>query len=250
MKKFAYIIFSVVFLLIFGCSEKGPTSPGGGSNNQTPKKLSMKEIQTPSGMKGTFEQHVLSARNSINLANSLFGSLSVYVTPPASKFGKINSTDEEWTKTWKLPNGLSVIMEYSENNSNFGWIIYLDGTNGSSTYNKWKYLEARETVESKEGFFNIFTPGFDNSWPGTKLNYFNQQNGNYKVNILESDVNVNQPVEEHMITVKQDNSGDIELYSYDTGSKILKQLTTWTANGTGHWTRYDNEGNVVLEGNF
>ncbi len=88
MKKNIYIIFFSIVLLIMGCSDDNPTSPGGDSNNQTPKALSMKEIPIPSGMKGTFEQHVLSARTSITFANSLYGNFSVYVNPPTTNLSK------------------------------------------------------------------------------------------------------------------------------------------------------------------
>jgi len=57
-------------------------------------------------------------------------------------------------------------------------------------------------------------------------------------------------IEEHLVTVKEDNSGTVELYSYDTGSKKLKQKTTWPSTGSGKWTVYDNSGNVVKEGSF
>ncbi len=250
MKKNIYIIFFSIVLLIMGCSDKNPTSPGGDSNNQTPKALSMKKIPVPSGMKGTFEQHVLSARTSIDIANSFYGNLSAYVNPPMSKLSKKYSVNGKWTRTWKLANGISVIMEYSENSSTFGWIIYLDGNNGSTTYSKSKYLEAQETIASKNGKFSIFFPGSENTWASIIINYFNEQNGTYKVNILVNDTNVNQPIEEHLVTVKEDNSGNVELYSYDTGSKKLKQKTTWTSTGSGKWTVYDNSGNIVKEGSF
>ncbi len=243
--KYIYIILMLLLILTSCSDDDNSISPE--SENQSAKQLSMKEIDLPSAMKQSNNPHVFSAQLYITTINA-FSNFSLYFTPPSnvSAINKSASINEDWSKSWNLQNGLTINFNYFENTTNFGWTVNLDGSDGVSTYNNWKFLEAEETIGSNSGFFRTFIPGASDI--GSEWTYSNTASGMYQVNLKTFSNGIN---DERLEVISNTNfSGTLNRYSIDNNVESLRKTITWTSAGTGEWWEYDLDGNVKETGTF
>ena len=241
-KLISLIFLMVSLMFIISCSDdSNPTKP----EEQKAKELSLKEITVPEAMKNSQDPHAQMASAYIGLVNG-FRNYSTFYQPPAgsSNLGKIFKSNDEWTRTWTV-DALTVTMNYFESEENFGWNIYLTGTDNEFTYNNWLYMEAEQTVGENSGTMKIYKPVTDQV--EAEWNWFYDTNGKYNFTFFSWNENYSQKIE---VVSNPDNSGQLTFYEYVNGQFVPTNKISWTSAGTGHWVEYDAQGNIIDEGDF
>ena len=237
LKKILMVFISVTLSLTFTSCSDDDDNPTGPEGNQA-KELSAKEIQVPTAMQQSNDPHARAAVMWVNLANS-FKSYSMFYTPKEN-FSKLFKSNDDWPKTWNI-DALQVTMDYFEDAVNFGWEIFLSGTDGEFTYANWLYMEAEQNIDNGNGVLKVYKPvttevGMQWDWSTAATS------GIYYFNLFIFDNN-NEKLE---IISNPDNSGEISYYS----EQILQTKISWTAAGTGYFQEYDADGNITDEGPF
>lgn len=237
-KIFVYtIIFNSLFFM--SCSDDGSDNPL--STEGEIKPLLIKQIEVPSAMQNSTNVHAITANSYIQFANS-FEYYSVFYTPPSTRLGKIL---DEWTKTW-TSQGMTIDMNYFENSDNYGWKVYLTGTQDGQVLDNWLFMDAIQNYDDSYGTMKMYD--FSNSNVALEWNWMTDSDNVYNFDFYTWD-DVNSYKLE--IDSNDDNSGELIQYESEDGNTFIAQLKIeWTSAGTGNWWQYDSSGAVTDSGSF
>ncbi|MCB9210529.1 MAG: hypothetical protein H6610_10415 [Ignavibacteriales bacterium] len=235
-----YLGLLIIFLIfVISCSDDdSPSSP----ESQTAKELSMKVIDIPNAIKQSSNPYAQQVNVFTTLANS-FSVYSFYFTPPSGnqQFLKVN---EDWTKSWTV-NNITINMNYFENTTDFGWSIYLSGTDGEQTFNNTLFLEAQETIGTQQGTFKIYDP--NSNTVASEWTYFTTTSDVYNLSLFSYNGDNSNKLE---IISNNDNSGEFTYYEMASGDFTIDKRVAWNADGTGQWWEYDSTGTLIDSGSF
>ncbi len=237
-----FIVFSLLFLI--SCSkDDNPVTP---KENKEAKELGLNEIKVPEALKQSGNPHAQRCIGFISLANSFKGFSDFYKPPEGTNLKKIIDIKEDWTRTW-TSGGLSITMNYFENNESFGWKVFLTGTDNQYTYSNWLSMEANQKIDNSYGTLIIYVPVTDK--PEFKWTWSQTQTGSNTFTMEVFDEN-GLPQTKIDVVSNADESGELTFYNYVNGSYVKESKTTWTASGTGHWEEYNEQGDLTSQGDF
>ncbi|PID57945.1 MAG: hypothetical protein CR986_08495 [Ignavibacteriae bacterium] len=243
IKKIIFMLILSLFLV--NCSDDdNPVKPDG---KKTLPEISLKKIELPQSFAESTNPYQMLAKSCIESAN-LFNNYSYMWTPPKNS-NKMNKVQDEWIRTWKDDKtGLEVKLIVYDNDTEFGWTVYLSGNLDGITLTNQKVLEAKEIKATKSGsvkFFDFEAQKLSFSWE-----YSTDSNGVYTVNYLMYDEDENL-VSRFEIISNPDGSGSVNTYEKsESGTEVLINNVTWNADGTGTWAHYDSSGNLISSGSF
>ncbi len=244
LKKIIMLLFTAMITLsVISCSDDNSVTP---KEEQKVKELGLKEVTVPEPLKQSTDPHAQMCVGMINLVNG-FKAYSAYYQPPDNvNLPKQFNSNDSWTKSWTYEQ-LTMTMDYFENETSFGWKIYLTGTDGEYNYSNWLSMEAEQKLDNSFGTLVIYLPVTDNV--GFKWTCTTAQNGTgtFTIDIYEDDGTPSGKIE---VTTNPDESGELNFYNYSNGTYVKESRITWTSAGTGHWEEYDEEGNISAQGDF
>ena len=174
----------------------------------------------------------------VEMANG-FSTYGYLFAPPPRALCSVNR-DGEWTYTWSVGN-LIITLVITETSTNYYWKIYYDGTEGTTTYDNFLFIEAEQTLDGSSGSLFIY---IDPAQTGYALmwSWNIDADGAYHFTYeLFEDVKIE-------VVVNADGSGYLEFYDYGTAGYWRIFRIEWTAEGTGEWWQYDEAGNIILQG--
>ena len=240
IKKIFIVFISLCISLVFISCSDDDDNPTGPEGNQA-KELSAKQIPVLPAMQQSASPHAQQAVLWLSIANS-FQAYSAFYTPQ-DNLNKLFKTNDEWTKSWMV-DALQITMDYFDDETSFGWEIYLTGSDNEFTYNNWLYMEAYQYIDDSYGQLKMYKPVTDEV--GMEWNWTNATTGIYYFNLFIWEDN---PQKLEIIS-NPDNSGQITAYNYVNNQFVAHTKITWTAAGTGYFWEYDESGNVTDEGPF
>ncbi|MEE9429751.1 MAG: hypothetical protein V3V16_01845 [Melioribacteraceae bacterium] len=233
MNKFIKIFLTFAVLLIFSVACKdAATEP----EQAAAESFSMKEIEVPEALTNSSNPKAISAKSQILVLNSLptlYGAWFTVASGPES-LAKVN---DDRTYTWNS-NGVAITMKYSDSGDEIFREIFISGNYGGQTHSNFKFLESRQKKDRSQGYFKIFD--FSDGSETTSWVWTTSSDNVYSMNFLSDD---GDKIE---VNSNPDKSGTISQYE----NNVMISKTVWTANGTGEWWQYDNQGNVTDSGSW
>lgn len=143
--------------------------------------------------------------------------------------------------TWEVSYGElgAVIVAEKQSDDTVEWIITVDGSNSTVSYNNWTAMEGNSNMSGTEGDWNIFYENStvvlaDFTWT---VNSDDVRNGFLSLVDLDTTYEIiNNPDHSGSVVVKE---GPAKVYE-----------AIWDGTGAGNWTRWDSQGSVLEAGSW
>ncbi len=237
MKLRKLSLFIVPLLLVFlvtGCSDDEKTT----DEFEGPE-WTVDPVEVPENMAQSDDPFAQMAVGYVDLANG-FSAYGGFFAPPARALCSVNR-DGEWEYTWS-DGSLTVTLIITETSDYYYWKIYFDGTDGTTTFDNFLFIEAEQTIDGSSGSLYIYDPGqtgyaFMWSWEidaDGAYHFTCEFFEDFKIEVV----------------INADGSGSVEFYDYGTAGYWRNFRIEWTAEGSGEWWEYDEAGNEIAHGTW
>ena len=222
-KPFFWLIGLLVLALAVGCG--GDDNGTNGNGDDEPEDLTIQQISVPQGLTeaATEEPMAAMAVGYVTLANSIAGYGSFFETPAASSS---QTSGDTLTVTWS--NGsLTVIMKYWETTTTDNWKIMLNGTDGSTVYVNWTFMEAEQNKSGTGGSLVIY----DENTTTVILSWVWTIDTSDNITVVFTNYEDDERIE---IVGNANGTGSVEYYE----NNVLLYEIEWYADGSGAWWNY------------
>lgn len=232
MKKQTKILFIYMLMLLLSVACDDSTTEPEQLEAQT---FSVKEIEVPEALTQSGDTKAITVNAHILSVNSIANIYGVWFTAPGGN--ALAKTNDGRTFTWTR-NGVTITMEYTENDDEIFRVITISGSDGEQTFTNYKFLESKQKKDKSEGYLKIF----DISDGSTSINWvWNTTADNvYSMNFTSED---GDKIE---VNSNPNKSGIFSRYE----NNVLVSKIVWTIAGGGEWWEYDDQGNVTSTGTW
>lgn len=231
-------ILAVMALLVAGCSKSSsPTS-----TSSTPPTLSAPVFKGP----GTSADTTLVGQTVNGLATT-FNAIASGYTQAFTQAGSPNQSGSTWT--WNINGGpYTITFTATQSDTTYQWKYVINGTYEGATYTNWTAFEGSETASGANGDWTLYN---DNSTtPLAKVDWTTDSQSNLTGTITGYD-STGTETGKYVFINNHDNSGEIDQYAAGaTGGEVMVLKVTWQSDGSGAWTEYDDQGNVIGSGTW
>jgi len=246
--KITKLLLFLLTCLAFSCSDDDDDKGGKPAIDKKPLSLTEKNkvIQAPTALLNSNDPQAQMAAAWIQQANAMGGYFSFFDVPQGTaksttriqaSNGRVRDNGDYEVYVWTDDqSGYSVAYQVSEEASSYVFEIFVKEPGAD-----WlKYFHAEEKKDQSEGFMDVYNIEGDDA-STIILGYTWGRSGDNFNFTLESEgflieLNVNDKT----------NVGDVS-YIIDG---IKQYELNWDAAGNGNWAAYDEEGNLVDEGEW
>lgn len=230
-------ILAAMALLLASCSKSSSTSPQTAPKLTAPTFSGPVPTTPPSDTSSGYAGYAY-ATGVAGLFNATSqGYLGLYT-------GSGTQSGNTWTWTYSA-NGLSATWTATLNGSNYDWKLVETGTEGGVPVTNWTALSGTESTDGKSGTWTLYYPpaaviAYQVSWSTSST-------GVLTGTIVANDTTGAQQLK-YDFTENPDKSGELKVY-YGTGAQMVWDVI-WNADGSGHYTEWDDTGTVVATGTW
>lgn len=231
-------ILAVTALLIAGCSKSNPSS-----SQQAPK-LTAPAFSGPAPT--TPPSDTSSGYMGYSYATSVAGLFTATAQGYMSYYtGSGTQSGDSWTWTYSA-NGFTATWTAALSGSSYNWKLVYNGTDNGVPYSNWTALSGTETTDGKSGSWTIFYP--PTTVAAYQLSWSTASNGTLTGTILMNNDTTGAVESKQVFTNNTDKSGELVVY-YGNGPQKEWDIT-WAADGSGEYTMWDEQGNVIGTGKW
>ena len=236
------VIITTLAIIVFSCSNTKKNNPTS-NEQQPPAKVTVDPITVPQNLQTSSDAHaqqVVMYVQSVNFFQTFTQNLI-----PHNNVGKSLSSQDAlggppWVYNWT--NGtMSFTLTITIEKNQYHWKLVLNGTN-AETGQKFKdfvFIEAWQALDGNSG--NLVINEYGEQSDQLKWIWKTDKNGTETVTYI--DTNSNEKIE---VVQKSDLSGTIQVWN----NEILQFKAAWSANGSGTWWAYDEQGNQSATGTW
>ncbi len=223
-------------LLLASCSKSSSTSSGG-----TAPKLTAPVFSGPSSTSSTADTSygAVYAKSVASLFNATSGTYMGYFIGNGTQIGNTWS----WTDT---SSGFAATWSATSSSNGYDWKLVYNGVEGNLTYTNWTALSGSETTDGKSGSWTIFYP--PTTVAAYQLSWSTASNGTLTGTIVVYNDTTGSVAAKQVFTNNTDKSGELIVY-YGNGPAEEYDII-WNADGSGHYTMWDEQGTVVANGTW
>lgn len=225
------VVILVACLAIMGCDENSLLTGEGGPPPALPS-IAFKGPQTTST-----NPEALNTKSAVDAMN---GFSSYFLI-----FSGVTPKDSGGVFTWTyLSQALTIrLVATKQQDGGFAWKIIYNGTNSQNkTYTNWTSVDGTTSSDTKSANWVVYEDNTtlkaaDFVWSTSTSN---SVSGSYKLyanSALSSQLS---------ITSNTDNTGEFR----QSDDLALIYRSTWLANGSGQWWRYDRSGQITSSGSW
>ena len=223
----------VVALMIAGCSKSNSTGPGGNA-----PQLVSPTFTGPTSTSATTDTS--SGYIYANTYASIFGLYDASFT--AFFVGTGTQSGNTWSWTYTDPES-HVTGKWSATSSSSGYNWSLVYSGGPYTGN-FTALSGSESTDGKTGDWSIF-------WDNTthkefEVSWTTDGSSNLTGTITTYDSSGVTALQKDVVTNNKDKSGELKEWA---GTQLTWDVI-WNADGSGHYTEWDDQGNIVATGSW
>ncbi len=241
LKKIFFII--TLFGLFFLSSCSNDDNPVTQEGNKKQKQLGVSKVDVPAKLTQSSDGHAQMCVSYINMVNGFSDYTNLYTPPESSELAKLS---DNWSQTWTVDK-LTIRMEYFENSEDFGWQVFLTGTDGEFVYSDWLSMEAEQKNDNSSGSLTIYRPVTDEIEFQWRWGQTSNEATTFETFVYDEN---GSPISKISLVSNPDGSGEITFYADIEGAFVKQTKITWNSDGSGQWTEYDSSGNVKSEGVF
>jgi hypothetical protein len=223
-------------LLLASCSKSSSTSSGG-----TAPTLAAPTFSGPSSTSATSDTSA-GAIYAKSVA-SLFNATSATYMGYFAGNGKQSGNTWSWTYTY---GGFTATWSATSSSSGYDWKLVYNGVEGGVTFSNWTALSGSETTDGKSGSWTIFYP--PTTVAAYQLTWSTASNGTLTGTIVVNNDTTGSVELKQVFTNNTDKSGELVVY-YGNGPQEEYDII-WNADGSGHYTMWDEQGVVVANGTW
>lgn len=238
MKSYLRYYFVIIFsmLVLAGCSDDDETNPtgGGGNNNGDSPAVPLVQFKGPNTT--SQDQQVLFINSYIEAMNSFTLYANAFKDLPATKSGN------SWVRTYNGNTFTATLTTTTLAAGGYSWRMVMNGTMDSVSYNNFLMAEGTSSADGKTGNWKIYE---DNSTTMAGEYTWGYNSNNALVGELKTYDNGTESARISLIN-NADNSGELNIFD----GTALAYKATWTVNGSGQWSQYDSQGNVLQSGSW
>ncbi len=226
-------------LLLASCSKSSSTSPSGTAPTLTAPTFSGPVTSTPPSDTSSGYAGYAYATGVATLFNETSAGFMNYFKGNAAQSGNSwtwSSTSGGFTATWTA----------TSSSSGYDWKLVYNGVLGNVTFSNWTALSGSESTDGKSGSWTIFYP--PTTVPVYQLSWSTASNGTITGTILANNDTTGAVESKQVFTNNPDKSGELVVY-YGNGPQKEFDII-WNADGSGHYTMWDDQGNVAANGTW
>ncbi len=229
-------ILLILAAFIAGCSKSSSTSSG------TAPTLTSPTFSGPSSTSASADTSAgaIAAKSSASIFNATAASYLGYY----SGAGKQNGSSWTWTYTIQ---SFTATWTATSSSSGYNWSLVYNGTlssNGSSaTFNNWTAINGSESSDGKTGSWTIYYP--NTTIVADNVSWSTSSSGTLTGTIIANDTTGTLQAK-YVFTNNSDKSGEVKIY---TGTQLTLDAT-WTSSGSGQYTEWDDQGNLISNGSW
>ncbi len=223
-------------LLLASCSKSSSTSSGG-----TAPKLAAPVFTGPTSTSSTADTSTgaMYAKQVAGLFNATSSTYMGFFTG--------NGTQNGNTWTWSYSaGGFTATWSATSSSSGYDWKLVYNGVQGNETFSNWTALSGSETTDGKSGSWTIFYP--PTTVAAYQLTWSTASNGTLTGTIVVNNDTTGSVELKQVFTNNPDKSGELVVY-YGNGPQEEFDII-WNADGSGHYTMWDEKGNVAANGTW
>jgi len=230
IKRSALVIsgLSLLILIIGGCGsdEENPITP---TLPPQPPTFQTKAIDLPQAMLNSSNDM---AKQAIAIVEETlqFEPYGCRFEAPADAEA-VKEKAGDWEYKWTT-NGLTQTLQITSVSGRTTWKIFYDGSDGSQTYNNWRFMDTVQSTDLSSGHITLFKAGTNMTeiewvWYTLELDVYKLIKQFY-----------GEPPYKIEITVKPDKSGKIDKFTRNSaGNMVYDVKFSWNEDGSGsYWT--------------
>lgn len=159
--------------------------------------------------------------------------------------GNGTQSGNSWTWTYSA-GGFTATWTATLSGSNYDWKLVYNGTDNQVNYSNWTAISGSETTDGKSGNWTIYYP--PTTVAAYQLSWSTESNGTLTGTIVVNNDTTGAVESKQVFTNNTDKSGELVVY-YGNGPQKEWDIT-WKADGSGEYTMWDDQGNVVGTGSW
>ena len=223
-------------LLLASCSKSSSTSSGG-----TAPSLAAPTFAGPTSTSATADTS-MGAQYAKSVAGLFNATSATYMG-----YFSGNGTQSGNTWTWSYSyGGFSATWSATQSSSGYEWKLVYNGVEGNVTFSNWTALSGSESTDGKSGTWTIFYP--PTTVAAYQLTWSTASNGTLTGTIVVNNDTTGSVEVKQVFTNNTDKSGELIVY-YGNGPQQEYDII-WNADGSGHYTLWDQQGSVVANGTW
>ncbi len=145
------------------------------------------------------------------------------------------------TWTWTVVNGqlTGTVTATEQDNDTVHWKVVLNGTDGQYVYQNWVAMEGDLSRDGNSGNWTFYE--LNSTQVSATCQWNKEENGDFTATIQIPGTG-----EKVELTIHPDGSGEATVYQ----NNLKFMEFGWNADGSGWWKQYDEQGNLVNQGNW
>lgn len=230
LKLFPIFLLIAFFSLRCSSDDANPISSTDPPENPT---FQFNKITVPDQMIQSTDPYAIQAIDYITHCQN-FNVRGCFFDPSPNAQKTVNTTNESttWEYSWRQGE-LDFQMKIQGLRDRYVWVIYIDGNEGSITYNNWKFMEAVQLKDQTNGHiyrYKTNTQEMRYEWTWNTTN----EDG-FRLNLR----NFDDPLTVDQIVGYPNQAGEISHYEWANGSFYIAFKAIWHSDGSGAWWTFD-----------
>lgn len=244
-KRFTNLVLGVFIVAgLAGCSkDSSPTEP----KKQEAPSIAVRQIAVPQKMAQSSDPNALLAVSFINMANGLSDFSNSFAPPTLQKSGSLAASpndDPTWFQTWTNA-GLTTSVSIYDKGDTYVWEIRFSGTDGEDVFDNWLFIHAEQAQDRTSGTMTIYEPV--TTKVGSVWTWGTDAENVYTLTMIS---NFDNDAAKIVVLQRPDNSGSLEYSEGSLNNFVLQFTCQWTAEGSGSWTTFDENGEQTGSGSW
>lgn len=229
MKRTVLFLLLFALILAIGCSKEDNNNPVA-PNEQPPQVSTIPVVQVPTAAPAPIQQQF-----------TLLNQFTTFWYNTFTFLPNVQPVHQGNTWTWMAVNGqLTVTITATEQeNDSVYWKVVLNGSDNQGSYQNWVAMDGTLSRDGTSGNWTFYN--LNSSEVSATCQWSKDENNNFTATI-----EIPSAGERVELSVQADGSGQAVIYQNNV--KYLE--VGWNADGSGWWKEYDDQGNLVNQGNW